>query len=46
VALSAALLVRAHYVLHVLRRGNRLTAVITWLATVLVIGFWTWQFLK
>jgi hypothetical protein len=29
--------------LHVLKRGNRTSAAITWLATVLVVGFWTWQ---
>jgi hypothetical protein len=42
-ALSALLLARAHYVLHVLKRGNRLTSVVTWLATICVAGFWTWQ---
>ena len=46
IGLSAVLLARAHYVLYFLRRGNRASAVITWLATVFVIGFWTWPWLK
>ncbi len=29
--------------LHFLKRGNRLSATITWLATVFVVGYWTWQ---
>ena len=43
IGLSAALLGRAHYVLYVLQRGNRASTVITWLATVFVIGFWTFK---
>ena len=43
IVLAAALLVRAHYLLYVLKRGTRLTTVVTWLATVFVVGFWTWQ---
>ncbi len=43
IGLSAALLGRAHYVLYVLKRGSRMSTVITWLATVFVIGYWTWQ---
>ena len=43
IALAAALLVRAHYLLYVRKRGTRLTTVVTWLATVFVVGFWTWQ---
>ena len=43
IVLAAGLLVRAHYMLYVLKRGNRLTTVITLLATVFVVGFWTWQ---
>ena len=41
--LTALLLGRAHYTLHFLKRGNRASAWITWLATVFVVGFWTWQ---
>jgi hypothetical protein len=43
IGLSAALLARAHYVLYVLKRGTRTSAVITWLATSVVIGFWAWK---
>ena len=43
IALAAALLIRAHYLLYVRKRGTRLTTVVTWLATVFVVGFWTWQ---
>ena len=46
IGLSTALLGRAHYVLYVLKRGNRASTVITWLATVFVIGFWTWRWMK
>ena len=41
--ISLALLGRAHWVLYVLKRGTRSTAVITWLATTLVAGFWSWK---
>ncbi|MEX0819108.1 MAG: hypothetical protein WD070_05935 [Pirellulaceae bacterium] len=37
---------RSHYVLYVLKRGNLASKVITWLATLLVIGFWSWQWLN
>ncbi len=37
---------RAHYVLYVLKRGNRASFVITWAATIAVIGFWAWTLLK
>ena len=42
IALSVGLFGRAHYVLYVLKRGNRLTEIITWVATVLVIVFSIW----
>jgi hypothetical protein len=44
IALSAAILGRAHYVLYALKRGNRTSVVVTWAATVFVVGFWIWQF--
>jgi hypothetical protein len=44
--LSAVLIGRAHYVLYVLKKGNRASTLITWLATGLVIAFWTWQWLN
>ncbi len=43
VIVSLALLGRAHYVLYILKRGTRMTVVITWLATTLVAGFWGWK---
>jgi hypothetical protein len=46
IGVSVAILGRAHYVLYVLGRGNRSSTIITWLATIFVIGFWTWRWLK
>ena len=43
IGLTAVLLGRAHYVLYVLKRGNRFSTVMTWTATVFVIGYWSWQ---
>ena len=43
IVVTVVLLGRAHYMLHFLRRGNRLSAAITWLATIFVVGYWTWQ---
>ncbi len=43
IAVSVALLGRAHYVLYVLKRGTLASAIITWLATAVVIGFWVWK---
>ena len=40
---TVVLLGRAHYMLHFLKRGNRVSTVVTWLSTALVIGFWTWR---
>jgi hypothetical protein len=45
IVVSVLLLARAFYILYVLRRGNRLSAIITWASLVIVIGFWTWQLL-
>ena len=43
IGVTVLFLGRAHYVLYVLKRDSRLTTVITWLATLFVIGFWTWK---
>ena len=43
IGMSVVLLSRAHYMLYVLKRGNRASMAITWAATLFVIGFWTWQ---
>jgi hypothetical protein len=45
IGLSLAMLARAHYVLHVLGRGNRVSIGLTWLASVLVAGFWIWRWM-
>jgi hypothetical protein len=41
--LSLALLGRSFYVLYVRKRGSRASAVLTWFALVLVVGFWAWR---
>ena len=43
IGLTVVLLGRAHYTLYYLKRGNRISKAITWLATVFIAGFWTWQ---
>jgi len=43
IGLSVVLLGRAHFVLYVLKQGSRATTLITWLATTIVVGFWTWK---
>ena len=43
IGLSLLLLARSFYVLYVLRRGSRVSTVVTWVAAVFVIGFWTWK---
>ena len=41
--LSVLLLGRSFYILYVLGRGTRASAVITWLSAAFVIGYWTWR---
>lgn len=43
--LSLLLLGRAFYVLYVQGRGNRTSAVITWLSAVFIAGYWAWKLL-
>ena len=43
IGLSLVLLGRAFYVLYVRKRGNRASAVITWLSALFVVGYWTWR---
>ena len=45
IGLSALLLGRAFYVLYVKGRGNRASAVITWLSAIFVVGYWAWKLL-
>jgi hypothetical protein len=37
------LLARSFHILYVRRRGTWVSAVITWLAAVFVVGYWTWR---
>jgi hypothetical protein len=43
IGLSLVLLGRAFYVLYVRKRGNRASAVFTWLSALFVVGYWTWR---
>ena len=43
IALSVLLLGRSFYILYVQKRGTRVTEVITWLALLFVVGYWTWR---
>ena len=43
IALSVLLLGRAFYVLYVQGKGNRTSAVITWLSALFVAGYWAWR---
>ena len=43
IAVSVLLLARAFYVLYVKKRGNRVSAVVTWLSLVFVLGYWTYR---
>jgi hypothetical protein len=43
IGLSVLLLGRAFYILYVRKCGTRMSAVITWLSAIFVIGYWTWR---
>ena len=43
IVLSILLLGRSFYILYVQRRGNRISAIITWLSALFVVGYWTWR---
>jgi hypothetical protein len=43
IVLSVLLLGRSFCILYVKRRGTRASMVITWLAAVFVVGYWTWR---
>ena len=45
IGVTALLLGRAHYVLYVLGRGNAFSMAMTWISTIFVIGFWSWQWI-
>jgi hypothetical protein len=46
IGLSLLLLGRAFWTLYVRRRGNRLSAAITWLSALFVAGYWTWRIVQ
>jgi hypothetical protein len=43
IVLSVMLLGRSFYILYVQGRGNRASAIITWLTAAFVAGYWTWR---
>ena len=43
IALSVLLLGRSFYLLYVKGRGNRASAIITWLTAAFIAGYWTWR---
>jgi hypothetical protein len=45
IGLSVLCLLRSFYLLYVRRRGTRVSAAVTWLSAVFVVGFWTWKLL-
>jgi hypothetical protein len=45
IVLSLLLLGYAFFVLYVRRRGTRVSAVITWMSALFVVGYWTWRIL-
>ena len=46
IALSVLLLARAFYVLYVKKRGNRVSAAITWASAIFIAGYWSWKLLS
>ena len=34
---------RSFYVIYRLKRGNRFSRIVTWVAAVFVVGFWAWR---
>jgi hypothetical protein len=46
IGLSVLLLLRSFYILYVRRRGTRLSAVLTWLSAIFVIGYWSWRLME
>jgi hypothetical protein len=46
IVLSVLLIGRAFYVLYVVGCGTRSSTVITWLAALVMVGYWTWRLLQ
>jgi hypothetical protein len=45
IVLSLLLLGQAFFILYVRKRGTRVSAIITWLTALFLVGFWTWRIL-
>jgi hypothetical protein len=45
IVVSLLLLGRSFFILYVRGRGSRATAVVTWLAALFVVGYWSWRLL-
>jgi len=43
IVLSILLLGRSFYILYVKKRGTRMSAIVTWLSALFVIGYWTYM---
>ncbi len=43
---TIAALGRSYYLMYVLKKGNLFSKVITWSATAVVIGFWSWHWIS
>jgi hypothetical protein len=45
IGLSVLLMGRAFYVLYIVGRGTLVSRIITWLAALVMVGYWTWRLL-
>lgn len=43
IGLSIAFLGRSFYIIYAHKRASRAVKVLTWLAAMFIIGFWTWR---
>jgi hypothetical protein len=43
IGLSVLLLGRSFWILYVRKNATRATVVVTWISTVMIVGFWSWQ---
>jgi hypothetical protein len=46
IGVSVLLLGHSFFILYVRRRGNWTSTVITWLAAIFVLGYWTWRLVQ
>jgi hypothetical protein len=45
IGLSVLLLGQAFFILYVRRRGTLVSTIITWMAALVMVGYWTWRLL-